>query len=725
MHTPSMLCRLLLLVPLVTLAASAELTVTAGDPLSWKSESERSAVVEALWQASQVAIPEGPLALSLAIERLCVNGNTVMLDPAVDAAQIRASPGFHGDWWSAVLAVGELYGLDLAEDAEPDSNERMTGNHEGQPLPASASRVVLKLRDRSDSPPRQVCGPLLLEVEELTLITREGGAGRWADFGLRARIEPRLATRGMGRLTVQWGQARVDGVAAALSPRSRAGLARLRLSGLSEDARQVQLIGAITVHAQLPLRVETSLQPGDSAHIDLGEQRMLLSLLNAEQARTAGKRAPCVNLSYPAGALSSVAELRVLADGKQLPNHGMSTRVRKANDYEQTQYFTALADIVHQVVIEAIQPLAEVELPLTLELDLTTLPTTPIASAVGEANDVATQIALPDAELALSEAVQLLRLGGNEVLVELGVDAHERAQVSAARLGFWEAVLTVAQMFKLDLMPPQITENANLERVQDDGSRGEAVQICGGPLGLGRLDGDAPLQRSACGPLLIEVMHIERIERRSLEGSAHLADIQLRLRLEPRIAHDLVAEARMVWSSAIASELGERLPLRPADMEDGELVFQTPARTGLHTVQVSGLSQTTRQFALAGQLRLRLQRQVRNESLLELDQPASAIRLGSLPLSLALVSGQDGELSAVKLVYAPNRLGKDLQVTVRGPDGIELARRGRSSHSSGQRQTDLWLMAGVQAGIRYSVTLASSETVATPVIALTVPINMP
>jgi hypothetical protein len=183
----------------------------------------------------------------------------------------------------------------------------------------------------------------------------------------------------------------------------------------------------------------------------------------------------------------------------------------------------------------------------------------------------------------------------------------------------------------------------------------------------------------------------------------------------------------VVWSSAATGDGGERLVVGCGDDDgDGQADGAEPTQpSDLHTVLVSGLTAATRRFTLTGQLTMRLQRPVRVEAALELGGAAVPLHLGQRSISAALVEGRNGEQGGLQLGYASDRANGDLQVTVRGPDGIELAQRGRSSSSNGHRQSETWHLAGLQPGIRYTLVVGANETLARPAIALLVPVELP
>jgi hypothetical protein len=717
-----------------SLLPAAEVTVSAGDELARKPAAERAEAVRSRWQPTPMTLPEGHLVLADVVTMLAANGNTVTLAPDVAGAAAGDFPGYAGEWWGAVQAVCEAFSLEIAPGQEAGGEGWARGDDEGQPLQVSAGPLLLVPRSSAPANPRLVCGPLLLEVDELALTRREAGDERWADFAVRARIEPRFPLRGVGHIAVRWDKAMAGDTALAIQPHDGDGDegARLRLAGLPAEAARLALSATITVHALSPLHIE--LAPGDTAHIDLGEHQLVLRLFDAEQAKAAGKRTPCATLTYPAAALAAAAELTVSADGKPVPSRGSGTRQGRDAECEQTRYFAALADVSHDVVIDTMQPLGDCQLALDAALDLAALPTTPLHGDSADAADTAASIVLPGGERTLGEALALLRGSGNEVLVDLGIDARARATLPSARLGFWDATGAVAQAFHLEFMPPpamaaeEPDRSRRYVRAQDDDAQGVPVRLCGGPLGLGQPHGAAPvLGRAACGPVLAELMGIERSERRTLAGTARRAAIRLRLRLEPRIPRDLVSAAQVVWSSAATGDGGERLVVGCGDDDgDGQADGAEPLQPGdLHTVLVSGLTAATRRFTLTGQLTMRLQRPVRVEAVLELGGAVVPLHLGQRGISAALVEGRNGEQGGLQLSYASDRANGDLQVTVRGPDGIELAQRGRSSSSNGRRQSETWHLAGLQPGIRYTVVVGANETLARPAIALLVPVELP
>jgi len=740
-HTENMLyllTRLLGLLVVASVLSSADITITAGDELARKPEAERTAAIATRWTATTVSLPEGNLTLTAALALVGINDNSISLGDGIDPTRAADLRSFTGDWWSAVVMLCDAYDLDIAPGQEPGTDATdQRGFRDGTPLGISGGPVVLMPRSPG-SGPRIACGPLLIETHELTLTKRDGADDNSAEIRVRARAEPRFPLRDIGRMSVLWDAPMADDIAAdfQVRPTGDGQTTRLMLRKLPSQTTRLNLRGSITVNAYAPLRVATSLQPGDKVTIDLGENQLLLSLLTAEQGRAAGKRAACVMLTYPVTALGSAVEMNVLVDHKPVPSNGSSRSQNQAGECEQVRFLNGLADdAACEVVIESTQPLGSIELPLALALDLTALPTTTSNGPAADAADVASSLALPGGDMSLSDALQVLRAGGSEVLLDLGVDGRGRATIPAARLNFWDATLAITKAFNLDLMPPQATDVAAPMRVRSgnvrfqhggEAARGESVRLCGGPLGIGRLkDSERPLAYTASGPVLTEVMRVERSERQSLLGSTRLANVQLRLRLEPRIARELVSDAQIVWATAANDDTGTRLVVGRPELEGDSDEDPRPENNTL-AVQVSGLSPATHRFTLAGQLQVRLQRQVRSELGLELGGPVTTTRLGARSFSVGIVEGHNGEPGGVQLSYASNRVSNnDFQLVVRGPDGIELAMRGRSSRGGGQRQVDTWNVAGLQPGTRYTVILSSNEVIATPVIALTIPVELP
>ena len=101
------------------------------------------------------------------------------------------------------------------------------------------------------------------------------------------------------------------------------------------------------------------------------------------------------------------------------------------------------------------------------------------------------------------------------------------------------------------------------------------------------------------------------------------------------------------------------------------------------------------------------------------------LRLGNGLITVSLIESDADGQSGVNLIYNHGAFGQELQVEVLDPDGVEMAIHGRSSRNFAQRMSMTWFIADLQPGTHYTVRVTTSEILSTPVIAVTIPVELP
>jgi len=130
------------------------------------------------------------------------------------------------------------------------------------------------------------------------------------------------------------------------------------------------------------------------------------------------------------------------------------------------------------------------------------------------------------------------------------------------------------------------------------------------------------------------------------------------------------------------------------------------------------------EFALEGQLLLRLRGTLRAETTLTAGASVSAaLALGATTLTLSATAGEGDVPGRVMVSYLSGGL-EDLAVTVRSGDGTPLGRGGKSSTGVNRRQEDTWPMAGLAAGQAYTVVVTAYEPLAQPALPLGVAVSL-
>jgi len=166
--------------------------------------------------ASQVRWDAGEHRLGDLVAVIGANGNTTVLDLAVDEDARRELPAFNGTYWEAVLVFAEAFDCHLqvavapSPVADPASGawaRLHAAAVESESAPVGFGPTVL-LPGRREAEV-VACGPLLLSATAVRRhrARRLGGSQRWAAIDYRVLCEPRVDPTSIHSVRVSWRRA--------------------------------------------------------------------------------------------------------------------------------------------------------------------------------------------------------------------------------------------------------------------------------------------------------------------------------------------------------------------------------------------------------------------------------------------------------------------------------------------------------------------------------------
>ncbi|MBA3687172.1 MAG: hypothetical protein H0W72_18280, partial [Planctomycetes bacterium] len=194
------------------------------------------------------------------------------------------------------------------------------------------------------------------------------------------------------------------------------------------------------------------------------------------------------------------------------------------------------------------------------------------------------------------------------------------------------------------------------------------------------------------------------------------------LRLEPRIAAEMISEAAVCWASGVVVAGDQPLAVMAAPPA-GEPDHDPATAQGHSQVQVDHLPPGLERFRLDGQLLFKLRRRVHAEATLAGEGPVQ-LALGRSQFSATLMVPVDQERGGVRLVYRSGTF-EGLEVVLSGADGRPLQQAGRNSRSSHPRTDETWLFTGIDLGKPYTLSLAYSEVLAQPILPIAAAVELP
>jgi hypothetical protein len=332
-----------------------------------------------------------------------------------------------------------------------------------------------------------------------------------------------------------------------------------------------------------------------------------------------------------------------------------------------------------------------------------------------------------------------LRLGGNQVLLELGVDESHAIDLPAFSGSFWEALLAICRVHHLTILASTIPDAAP-EAHDDTGETGDrnalvAVPVDGGAVCLGSNRSDRPTIDSmqACGPLLVVLSGSNSVVTRGRLGVERTANLACRMRLEPHMSTLHVRDSGVIWQ-AFADVDGKSLPVsrpvtshrdprtREAGLFGMPLVDAAPVpEMEPWVVAVSGLTGNAAHVHLGGLFIGQLEQPVEATITLAPGQH-QAVRLGQHALSVMFLD--TGEAQAQGLGEAAIIVGGgdiadiDLNLTVRTASGERVQSRGHDTRSRGSVEY-VWMFQRVKAE-NHQVVISADE----PLTRISLPISL-
>ncbi|MBA3846016.1 MAG: hypothetical protein H0X45_05165 [Planctomycetes bacterium] len=548
---------------------------------------------------------------------------------------------------------------------------------------------------------------------------------RWIDLSLRLRFEPRLLAETLGSCQATWRLESGGGELRVEAGDNRPGLSRLAIDDPAEDLARIVLGGTLALDLVEPLALAVPLRPGDRATIATAGGDLVVRLIDDAQAKAEGKQMSGVLLEYPAAALAREPQLALSIDGKPVSSRGGSSHSGGPR-HERMLYLEDLIDVEHVVRVGTALPVAGLTFPLRLALDLAALPDG--ERRPGQAYDRASAVAWTGGERSLAEAIAQLAVAGNDVVLDVGVDERRRAHLPAFSGGFWDGALALCAAFEIGIVPsapdepaatPQHWQFRNGRNFRFNANAANtAAPIACGPL---RLSGEGSPAPQVCGLVLVQPAASTLTTTRGLGGVSRTLTSAVRLRLEPRFARDLVAQAAVTWASHGRDQDGRIVALRPA----------APPSEGWNAqggdplaVAVDGLDAASRRVRLDGLLQLELRRPVRHDFSLT-PGGSRVLQIGDNVLTVELIaSDPDDGRAGLRISGAPGALD-DLTVSVRDEHGRAKTSTSHSTTSfDAQSEVQMWSYDHL-ADAAHRIQVAGREALADPCLPFTVEIDVP
>ncbi len=699
-----------------------------GSDLSRLPAEERTAAAQSLWVApGTVAWPAPRLTVAEAVAALTASGNPTRLADGVDGARTIALPDGDGEYWGAVLALCAAADLEPVPGVVAGSEAMFRAEPvEGTAVVLTIGPVVLASREPGrPRPVRSWRGPILIETVAVSVNRRLGDEPReWVDLGLRLRFEPRLPPEAIGACRVSWRLESGSGELSNGADDGRPGLSHLIIDGLPAAPGRQVLAGTLALNLVEPLVFAVPLRPGDRATVTAPGGEIVVRLLDDAQAKAEGKQLSGVLVEYPAQAIAREPQIGITVDGKPIASRGGSSHSGGAR-HERMLYLGDMVDAEHVVRLASALPVAALSFPVRFAIDLAALPDD--ERARGPAYDRASEVAWPEGECSLAEAIAHLAVANNDVVLDLGVDEGRRARLPAFAGGFWDGALVVCAAFGLGIVPSVVEEPGDAPqhhwqfrrnlRFNGNGMASMPAPIACGPL---RLSADASPTPQVCGLVLVQPASSTLTTTRGLDGISRTLVTAVRLRLEPRFARDLVAQAAVTWASHGRDQDGRVVALRQAAPVEG---WNSSGGDPL-AVTVDGLAAASRRVRLEGLLNLELRRPVRHDFVLS-PGASRVLQIGDAVLTVELIaSDRDTGSPGMRISGAPGTLD-DLEVNVRDEHGRTKTSTGHSTTSfDAQSEVQLWSYDQL-ADAPHRIQVVGREALADPCLPFAVEIEVP
>ncbi len=736
-------CRCVVALVSAVLAWAGDVNFTVNSPLFAQPEAARKQQIEARLAPTALVWPGGHLTAGEAVALLAASGNPTLLVDLEDAARMADLPAVSGNYWQGVVAVCAAFdlaiepseGMDQAEDNGRYGNR----DNNGTAIMTTGGPVMLRAQAAGMVHPLYVsCGPVLAEVVAFDLHQRQGAVmNRTADVRLAFRLEPRVLSTQVGTTLVSWKS--VDDqfghhlTWTDVAGGTRGDVSAVSLSEVQERFAGCTLSGQLLIQTLEPVSLNATVKSGDKARTDLLGQEVSLRLLGVGETTANGQAGPGFSLSVPTAVLGTRPKLNVTVGGQPLKfnNQGSSW---SGGRIELFYRGPKQLDGVYVVTLTGQAALQQVKVPLRLPITLERLPRAERPFAAGLDLQIPTHLRWEAGECAVADAVK--KLGAtNQVLLELGADERRRATLPAFEGNFWEGVLVICRAFDLTILPPSQT----VQSLDDDGQNTPTC-ITGGPLCLGKRQGDRPGIDAfqASGILLMGLDALTVVTNQGLNGVTRQAELSYRLRLEPRLDPSLIGSAMISWTSMAVSNNGRPLvveePVAPASegqqnssfrfMRVGRRIVRVSANGVIadtdgtpvsgHVI-VSGLPPESTPLHLSGQVSVHLFRPARAELSLTVGGRAVA-RMGDRSAILKMFSAADDDdggnnRPGVSVETSGGELDA-MVVDVRDSAGKQLRNNGSNNSGANGRARMLWYFAGLDQG-PYTVVLTAREPLGT------------
>lgn len=710
-----------------SLVTSAEITVPATNPWSALSGADLQTALQQAWSPTQVHIPAGRQTLDQALAALRSSGLDVQRYAAMPADQVIDFPGFEGNAWDALLTLCTWFDLRLLPGVDASGEQWWNRGDDGQSMPWQTGTVTLAPVGDLPANPITAIGALLAEAHTLEL--RQTPDATSMDIALRLRLEPIARTMTIGDIRVVWNSVQVDGLAVEATPvlqgPDQVGL--LHLNNISSLAPYISLQGEARIMLQEPFDISVDLQPGDTAIVPLGDQQATIQLLDRDQAKANGRRGACILFSYPGTALSGPFELSAIDGEVTISNSGSSSRHDVQGSSEQVQYVAGLGAGVHHVHVVGLRRLGTIVKPIQCTIDGGALPQSPTSLRQASSTQ-ATIVQWPGGPTSLRDAIIALRGSGNDILVDLGVDVQQTAELQPFNGTFWQGCLHVMQAYDISLLPAPAADatvkNARVRAVLEMGqdSTAATATFTGGAVRLGQRRSDTTKKNErhvsptffACGPMLAEVVDVQPVTIRTLTGTSRNLMASLRLRLEPQVDVSRIQNGTVAWATACGQDQAGTVAAAPTDTT-------TPAAAGTLTVAITDVPSQHGPLLIQGLAAYRLQQDLQATATLELEQ-STTVQLAGRTVTVRLLTVRDDGQTGLSLTFQRDSFDDRIEATVTTADGRAFEQRGRSSRGQQRQMEDQWTIPGLEANRPYTITLSTLLTQAKPVLPISVTI---
>ncbi|MBA3938923.1 MAG: hypothetical protein H0X38_15860, partial [Planctomycetes bacterium] len=311
------------------------------------------------------------------------------------------------------------------------------------------------------------------------------------------------------------------------------------------------------------------LHPGGMLASETWGNVVTLRLIDGALARSENRHGPGLVFSHPEHALVGNPRLSITVGEHVVPEQdGMESThpARRRGTTVRIEDTLRLSqdpvDAEYHVRAEGTVRVGQLTLPLALRLRLADLPAHDVPPEARLDAQQATLVAWAAGSRTLREAIAVLGHGGNQVVLELGVDETRSADLPAYHGTFWGGVAALCRAFDLTVLPAMPAPASARSGGGDGLMASVPIAVEGGTVCLGAPHPERPHagDLQPCGPFLVVVSGSAASTLRSRAGVRRCANIALRLRLEPHLAPEAMHEAAIQWLP-LAEDLGGGHPI--------------------------------------------------------------------------------------------------------------------------------------------------------------------